>query len=141
MKIVIEATGEYQHPGKEILDGIAANLRAVMEAYGVKDIGVFVGFAPKEPEGTPGAACRCGGTGRLYDEETGKSRPCPLCECPPGDTTRNSATIAELERLGKWVRAMEYERDDAPDEIARAIENRVRELRKGVKATAPEAQG
>lgn len=39
--------------------------------------------------------------------------------------------IEELERLGRWVReATGYDRGDAIDEIARAIENRVRELRR-----------
>ena len=36
--------------------------------------------------------------------------------------------ITELRQLGEWVRKMEYNRDDAPDEIARAIENRIREI-------------
>lgn len=36
--------------------------------------------------------------------------------------------IKELRRLGQWVRAGDYERDDARDEIARAIENRIRQL-------------
>jgi len=39
--------------------------------------------------------------------------------------------ISELEALGKWVRdAREYNRDDSIDEIARAIENRVRLLKR-----------
>lgn len=37
--------------------------------------------------------------------------------------------IYELEILADWVRSGNYNRDDARDEIARAIENRVRELK------------
>lgn len=46
------------------------------------------------------------------------------CHCCGSDT------LAELEQLARWVRdTSNYERDDAPDEIARAIENRIRTLR------------
>ena len=37
--------------------------------------------------------------------------------------------IAELEKLAQWVREGDYSKDDARDEIARVIENRIRELR------------
>jgi hypothetical protein len=42
----------------------------------------------------------------------------------------NLPAIIELSRLAEWVRGGDYNRDDARDEIARAIENRARELRR-----------
>lgn len=44
-------------------------------------------------------------------------------------TIESAAVIAELRSLWKWVKdGRGYERDDAPDEIARAIDNRIRQI-------------
>lgn len=44
--------------------------------------------------------------------------------------TQNAATvIGELSRLRDWIKdGTGYNRDDAPDEIARAIANRIRQI-------------
>jgi hypothetical protein len=44
------------------------------------------------------------------------------------ERNRSPHVIKELAALGKWVREGNYFVEDARDEIARAIENRVREL-------------
>lgn len=41
---------------------------------------------------------------------------------------RKDAAFEELTRLAAWVRSGDYKQFDVRDEIARAIENRVREL-------------
>ncbi len=44
-----------------------------------------------------------------------------------------AAIIAELQVIARWVRAGNYSKEDARDEIARAIENRTRQMEASLK--------
>jgi len=69
-----------------------------------------------------------------FANEDDKARLYALTAPPEPSNPANPGIVAELERLAEWVRHGEYDRDDARDEIARAIEYRARQL---AKATPP----
>jgi hypothetical protein len=70
-------------------------------------------------ESDPIKAARCSGCG---------STKCPECD---GRKDAVRAVMAELHQFAQWIRSGAVNHDDARDDMARALENRIRDLEKG----------